>query len=470
MSHISAEAAPAVGRPPGCSYGELMCASGVRGPRGRGWATRVRQKLARVAMIRRFALLAAMAAVAASSACGGSGADRSQPVNTDPVAPATRPHRSRRCCARTHGVPSTVVSALRTKAQSPRDRSESVPRHASRQARRPRTPGRGACCLESVPPKRRRPPPGAGAGLLAGRRTATLAFVVERGLRLARLRRLSRGLSGSLSAPAHAGRKAAPARISSSSRPGRERCEQPAQRQGIPPPRWLGRPARWTQALLHAAPDRPHYVPAQRASAGVAVAALQDRLAALGYLPAWLRGPTHTTTARCRPSSPSRDGRDSPATASPARSPSPACARLRDRVRIVDGDPAHGAAQQQQVLLLVDGGAVEPAIHVSTAAPAGVNAASTFTIFRKEPTPWPVPFQVSMPHARCSSGKHAPRRSVPRCHLTSVTGCIRVPQGDSSWSSPPSARPSPSADAEASTPASAARPIVRALSRFLSQP
>ena len=275
-----------------------------------------------------------------------------------------------------------VVSALRTQAQSPRDCSELVPRHASRQARAATDawPARRvlpqSVSAEAPPLLRRVPAP-------VSLRGAHTLCVESSGL-------AAPGCGASVAVcPAGSPHLAhGPNDVSSSHLielwPGRERCEQPAQ------PRASRRPGgsgdRHNGRRRCSTRPRPTslcpWARAQRASPW-----RRCRSAGHPRLPAtWLRDRRirlpHAAGRRRLPGM----RRDSPATASPARSPSPACARLRDRVRLVDGGPGTwSCAEQQQVLLLVDGGAVEAAIHVSTAAPGRCSTpASTFTVFRKE--------------------------------------------------------------------------------------
>ncbi len=377
-------------------------------------------------MIRRFALLAATAAVAASSACGGSGVDRNQPVTTPTGGvPATRPAPQPEMLLRAYldGVRVPVVAlrpgavraiaALRAQTREPTAQEATDALVAARAASRAFR--RNAAVLRRVP-------------AVVSLRGAHNALVESSGLAARGLRRLSRGLSGWLSSPGHTGRRMlqlASHRALAWEGALRTACAA----QGIPPPRWLGRPAQWTQALLHAA-QTDLTMSLGSGSAGVAVAALQDRLATLGYLPrgyatdAYDYRTLQAVVAFQGWEGLARDGVAGPIT----------LARLRtaSRPRAWSTATRHMELhKQQQVLLLVDGGAVERAIHVSTAAPGHVTPAGTFTIFRKEMMSWSVPFQVWMPYASYFSGGYALHEYPDVPAYPASHGCVRVPAGDS---------------------------------------
>jgi peptidoglycan hydrolase-like protein with peptidoglycan-binding domain len=82
---------------------------------------------------------------------------------------------------------------------------------------------------------------------------------------------------------------------------------------------------------------------------------------------------------------------------------------------------------QRQVLLLVRGGRVVRAIHVSTAAPGHYTPRGRFRVYRKETLSWSIPFKVWMPWANYFDGGFAIHglASVPA--YPASHGCIRVP-------------------------------------------
>jgi lipoprotein-anchoring transpeptidase ErfK/SrfK len=81
----------------------------------------------------------------------------------------------------------------------------------------------------------------------------------------------------------------------------------------------------------------------------------------------------------------------------------------------------------RQVMLLVAGGRVQRAIHVSTAAPGHWTPHGQFRIFRKEILSWSIPFEAWMPYANYFTGGFAIHgfASVPA--YAASHGCIRVP-------------------------------------------
>ena len=81
------------------------------------------------------------------------------------------------------------------------------------------------------------------------------------------------------------------------------------------------------------------------------------------------------------------------------------------------------------VLLLVEDGKVERAVHTSTGA-GGATPSGTFRVYRKERMSWSYPFQVWMPFASYFVGgiamheySHVPEYPVSH-------GCVRLPDGD----------------------------------------
>ena len=83
--------------------------------------------------------------------------------------------------------------------------------------------------------------------------------------------------------------------------------------------------------------------------------------------------------------------------------------------------------REKGVTLLIAGGRVKRAIHVSTGAPGTSTPAGTFEVFRKELKSWSVPFQVWLPYASYFTGgiafhEYADVPVYPASH-----GCVRVP-------------------------------------------
>jgi hypothetical protein len=83
--------------------------------------------------------------------------------------------------------------------------------------------------------------------------------------------------------------------------------------------------------------------------------------------------------------------------------------------------------RSRQVLLMVNGGRLVRALHVSTAAPGHVTPAGHFSVYRKEVLSWSIPFQAWMPYANYFYGGFAVHgySSVPP--YPASHGCVRVP-------------------------------------------
>jgi L,D-transpeptidase-like protein/putative peptidoglycan binding protein len=202
-----------------------------------------------------------------------------------------------------------------------------------------------------------------------------------------------------------------------------------AARRHVPVPGWLDLPARTLQKLLHAA-DARLAAPLEPGSTGTETAMLQERLADLGYLPVGYRTGTYdyrtlqAVIAFQGWEGLSRDGVAGPRTLQ----------RLQDagRPRAWSTSTRHLELHvAQQVLLLVEGGRVVRAIHVSTAAPGHVTPTGTFAIYRKERMSWSVPFQVWMPYASYFTGGYALHEYPDVPPYPASHGCVRVPAGDS---------------------------------------
>ena len=213
-----------------------------------------------------------------------------------------------------------------------------------------------------------------------------------------------------------------------------------------PVPRWAPRLAAASASLAHAA--RAALAPQTLApgAGGAAVSRLQRRPGELRYLPsAYATGSydertMHAIVAIQGWEGLSRDGVAGPVT-------------LRRLVGAEAPQPWSTAGRHieihksQQVVLLVDGGSVVRAIHVSTAAPGHVTPDGTFTVYRKELMSWSVPFQVWMPYASYFFEGYALHEYPDVPPYPASHGCVRVPSAESSPSgtSPPWVRPSSSA-------------------------
>ena len=188
-------------------------------------------------------------------------------------------------------------------------------------------------------------------------------------------------------------------------------------------------PARLAEALLHSAQTAAVAVFPPGVH-GPQVAALQRRLAALGYLP--IGYSTGTLDYRTEQAvigfqgweSLARDGVVGPRTLARLRVAS-APRAWSTTTRHIELHLAH------QVLLLVGDGQVQRAIHVSTAAPGHVTPTGTFTIYRKEQMSWSVPFQVWMPYASYFTGGYALHEYPDVPPYPASHGCVRVPAGES---------------------------------------
>jgi hypothetical protein len=84
----------------------------------------------------------------------------------------------------------------------------------------------------------------------------------------------------------------------------------------------------------------------------------------------------------------------------------------------------------RQLALLVEGGAVVRAIHVSSGAAATPTPPGSFSIFRKEDRSWSVPFQVWLPWASYFVGGIAFHEYPDVPVVAASHGCVRVPRYD----------------------------------------
>jgi len=164
-------------------------------------------------------------------------------------------------------------------------------------------------------------------------------------------------------------------------------------------------------------------------SSGADVAALTDRLAALGYLPAGTRSSTfteataHAVTAFQKWEGIGRDGRVGPQTYAALRTavrplPTTSSGRAGKRIEVL---------LDKQVALLIRDGRVRRVIAVSTGAPGYDTPAGSFRVFRKEVRSWSYPYSVWLPYASyfnrgIAFHGYASVPTYPASH-----GCVRVP-------------------------------------------
>ena len=81
------------------------------------------------------------------------------------------------------------------------------------------------------------------------------------------------------------------------------------------------------------------------------------------------------------------------------------------------------------VLLLVEDGEVQRAVHTSTGA-GGATPAGEFRVYRKELLSWSVPFQVWMPYASYFRGGIAMHESWYVPEYPASHGCVRLPESE----------------------------------------
>jgi hypothetical protein len=203
-----------------------------------------------------------------------------------------------------------------------------------------------------------------------------------------------------------------------------------AAQRGAPLPGWVTAQTRRAQALAHAADVVFQPVRLTLGAGGAAVRAFQERLAALGYLPpGYATGAYDYRTMQATMAFQGWEGITRDGVGGP----------LTFRALLVASAPVPWSREgrhmevhkAQQVLLLVDGGAVVRAIHVSTAAPGHVTSDGIFAIYRKERMSWSVPFQVWMPYASYFTGGYALHEYPDVPAYPASHGCIRVPAGES---------------------------------------
>ena len=180
-------------------------------------------------------------------------------------------------------------------------------------------------------------------------------------------------------------------------------------------------------------PPPPAKPPEPTADPTAATQALQQRLAALGYLPAagvdGKAGPQtrFAVMAFQKWEGLARDGDAGPATRAAlarARRPTPRTQGSGRRVEVL---------LDRQLALYVEGGRVVRTLPVSTGKPGFETPAGRFRVFRKEVRSWSVPYKVWLPWASYFVGgvafhEYPDVPAVPASH-----GCVRVPVYDARW-------------------------------------
>lgn len=154
---------------------------------------------------------------------------------------------------------------------------------------------------------------------------------------------------------------------------------------------------------------------------------VQTKLAKLGYLPKtavdgragyWT---TQAVMAFQAWNGLGRDGVVGPLTAAALRTgtrPAPGRSGPPKRIEVYN---------EKGVTLLIKGGAVKRAIHVSTGAPGTPTPTGTYTVFRKELNSWSVPFQTWLPYASYFNAGIAFHEYPDVPAYPASHGCVRVP-------------------------------------------
>jgi len=164
----------------------------------------------------------------------------------------------------------------------------------------------------------------------------------------------------------------------------------------------------------------------QLGSRGPSVRALQLVLARLAYLPAsgvdgvYGQQTWNAVVALQGWSGLPRDGVDGPTTRAAiarAHRPTPWSRAEGFEVHI-----------RQQVLLLVRGGRVQRAIHVSTGMPGWPTPVGHFAVRERATLSWSQPFQVWMPLAQYFDGGYAIHEFSEVPAYPASHGCVRVPE------------------------------------------
>jgi lipoprotein-anchoring transpeptidase ErfK/SrfK len=164
---------------------------------------------------------------------------------------------------------------------------------------------------------------------------------------------------------------------------------------------------------------------AEQTSSG-RVAAIQTRLADLGYLPAGAdNGSLNDRTRQAIVAFQAWEGLERNGVAGPVT-----LARLATAAR-PRPLPGSGTRIQvdldRQVALLVRGQTVERAIHVSTGASGTTTPTGDFRTYRKERSSWSVPYSVWLPWASYFTGGIALHGSAQVPPYPASHGCVRIP-------------------------------------------
>ena len=140
----------------------------------------------------------------------------------------------------------------------------------------------------------------------------------------------------------------------------------------------------------------PEGRPRPRGGSSAAIRARQERLADLGYLPrAGVDGQTGPQTRFAV--WPSRSGRASSATASPAAHARGAREAKRPTPRTQGSGRRVEVLLDRQLALYIEGGSVVRTLHVSTGAPGFDTPAGSFSVVRKERNRGRCPYKVWLP-------------------------------------------------------------------------
>jgi hypothetical protein len=376
-----------------------------------------------VAAIRGLVALGAVMGVTLAAGCGGSsspaGSTR-RPASTAATTPAPRPQAVLSAYLRGVRVSLAAAPQNTTRATAAlnalaRHPSAGAARTAASSARAAaRAAGEAAAAAEALSPP-------------SSMHRATAALIGSWRLTAAGMRHLAGALdSWPLAGPSDGRERLdAAARRSLAWEGAARRAEQSARL-----PAWVSAQTIGAQALAHAAAAGLARLRFEPGSSGVTVAALQRRLAGLGYLPTGdATGIYDYRTMQAVIAFQGWEGLERDGIAGPitgarlqtARRPQPWSAATRHMELHVD----------RQVLLLVDRGTVVRAIHVSTAAPGHVTPVGTFRIYRKERMSWSVPFRVWMPYASYFTGGYALHEYPDVPPYPASHGCVRVPAGES---------------------------------------
>lgn len=168
-------------------------------------------------------------------------------------------------------------------------------------------------------------------------------------------------------------------------------------------------------------PDRP------QGARGSSVRDLQTRLAELKYLPKRaVDGVAGYRTTQAVIAFQSwrgldRDGIVGPQTSAALKRASPPAPKAQGPSRRIE------VHREKGVALLISGGEVKRAIHVSTGAPGTPTPAGTYKVFRKELQSWSVPFQTWLPYASYFNNGIAFHEYPDVPTHPASHGCVRVP-------------------------------------------